>query len=66
MQVIRPVEKYIESAKIEKEILKQINRRDERDEEGIVRYKQSFYHFHHFCMVFQPLGLSLYELIKKN
>ena len=33
---------------------------------GIVRYKQSFNHMDHFCMAFQPLGLSLYELIKKN
>jgi hypothetical protein len=29
--VIRPVPKYVESAKIEKEIIKAINRRDEKD-----------------------------------
>ena len=65
-QVIRPVERFIESARIEKDIIKSINRRDERDEEGIVRYKHSFYHCGHFCLVFNPLGCSLYDLLKKN
>lgn len=59
-KIIKPVPKYIESARIEKEILKNINRRDEKDEEGIVRYKHSFFHAGHFCLVFNPLGSSLY------
>lgn len=43
-----------------------MNRRDEKDEEGTVRYKHSFHHAGHFCMVFNPLGSSLYDIIKKN
>ena len=58
--------RYIESARIEKDIIKCINRRDEKDEEGIVRYKHSFYHSGHFCLVFKPLGCSLYDVLKKN
>jgi dual-specificity kinase len=65
-QIIRPVAKYIDSARVEKEILKAINRRDEKDEEGVVRYRHSFFHNGHFCLVFNPLGASLYDLIKKN
>lgn len=31
IKVIKPVPKYVESARIEKEIIKSINRRDEKD-----------------------------------
>lgn len=66
MQVIRPVPRYVESAKVEREILKALRSRDRKDEAGLVHYLHSFYHREHFCLVFRPLGLSLYELIKKN
>lgn len=66
IQIIRPVDRYVHSAKIEKNILKEINARDKQDKVGLIRYVHSFYHNGHFCLVFKPLGKSLYEVIKMN
>ena len=60
------MDKYIDSARTERSIIKRINERDRDDEWGIVRYIESFYHHNHFCMVFKPLGKSLYDFIKMN
>ena len=60
------MEKYINSAKTERSIIKKINEKDPEDKYGIVRYKESFYYAGNFCMVFKPLGKSLYDFIKMN
>lgn len=39
---------------------------DYDDRFQFVRYVESFYHHQFYCMVFKPLGKSLYEIIKKN
>ena len=65
-QIIKNVQKYISSAKTERQILKNINERDPDDQYGIVRYKESFFHRGSYCLVFKPLGKSLYEFIKMN
>lgn len=46
--------------------MKAINLRDPNDVEGIARYKHSFTHMNHFCLVFKPLGHSLYDVLKLN
>ncbi len=66
MQIIRPVDRYISSAKIERKILKDINASDKHDQEGLIRYIHSFEHNGHFCLAFKPLGKSLYDVIKMN
>ncbi len=65
-QVIKPVQKYIDSARIERKIVKELNRADPEDRHHIVQYVESFYHRQHYCLVFEPLGLSLYDLLKRN
>ena len=66
IEVIKPVQKYIDSARIEKSIVKELNRADPEDRYHIVRYFESFYHHQHYCLVFETCGMSLYDLIKKN
>jgi len=46
--------------------VKELNEKDPGDNHHIVRYFESFYHHQFYCMVFETLGLSLYDLIKKN
>jgi serine/threonine protein kinase len=60
------VHKYITSAKTERSIIKKLCERDPEDHYHIVRYIESFYHYSHFCLVFEKLGPSLYDLIKQN
>jgi len=67
IKVIRKVNKYIESAEIEKEILDDIYFEQSRQRKSYcVKLYSTFKFDGHFFMVFEPLGLSLYDLIKKN
>lgn len=66
MKIIRAVERYVESAKTEAEILKDLHGFDLEDRFHIVRLFEEFEHGKNYCMVFEKLGLSLYELLKKN
>jgi hypothetical protein len=45
MQIIKPVERYVSSAKTERSIVKILNQADPDGHSHIVRYKESFYHF---------------------
>lgn len=64
--MIKPVEKYISSAKTERSIVKEVNRQDPEDKFHVVRYIESFSYCNHYCLVFERLGPSLYDVIKKN
>ena len=66
VKVIRKVPKYIDAAKIESEILEDVNNNDPNDLYQCVRYYKWFRHDGHACMVFEPLGESLYQYIKRN
>ncbi|KAA6393358.1 MAG: putative Serine/threonine-protein kinase AFC3 [Streblomastix strix] len=64
VKVIRAVKKYSESASFEIEILKRIASNNE--ERLFVQFHDSFEHNSHVCIATEELGLSLYELLKKN
>lgn len=64
--MIRADPQYVQSAMVEKEIVKTLNRRDRNDEEGLVRYCHSFAHQDTLCLVFKPLGPSLHALLLRN
>eukprot|EP00520_Triparma_pacifica_P019106 CAMPEP_0118640730 /NCGR_PEP_ID=MMETSP0785-20121206/4907_1 /TAXON_ID=91992 /ORGANISM="Bolidomonas pacifica, Strain CCMP 1866" /LENGTH=314 /DNA_ID=CAMNT_0006532133 /DNA_START=239 /DNA_END=1180 /DNA_ORIENTATION=- len=66
VKVIRSIKRYEESAKIERGVLMDVNERGGRGVELCVRMLDSFNHGGHFCMVFEPLSVSLYDLIKGN
>ena len=69
MKVIRAVKRYTESAKIEAEILNDLKRKG-GDLNYIVDLKDWFVHknleIENTCLVFEPLGKSLYDFIKAN
>eukprot|EP00928_Gymnodinium_smaydae_P089605 TRINITY_DN73546_c0_g1_i1.p1 TRINITY_DN73546_c0_g1~~TRINITY_DN73546_c0_g1_i1.p1 ORF type:complete len:531 (+),score=95.62 TRINITY_DN73546_c0_g1_i1:115-1707(+) len=67
IKVIRDVKRYIENARIEADILKDI-RKDDRDgtkSRSAIMY-DTFMHARHFCLVFEAHGSSLYDFVKEN
>ena len=63
------MKRYNESAKIEADILADLNRKG-ASSESIVHMKEYFYHNDsegdHMCLVFETLGRSLYDFVKAN
>jgi serine/threonine protein kinase len=66
MKVIRAVDRYIDSAKTETEILTYLKKNDPEDKYHIVKLKSAFDFEKNYCMVFEKLGMSLYDFLKKN
>lgn len=66
IKMIRAVERYVESAKTEVEILLDLKRKDPEGKFQIVQLIEAFEFKKNYCMIFEKLGLSLYELLKKN
>lgn len=66
------MKKYHESALIEAQILRDVNDREREERRGrdeaslCVEMFGHFEHQGHCCLVFECLGLSLYEYLKKN
>merc|ERR1712032_736126 len=57
----------MENAKIEADILKDIRRADPRGSSRCAVMYDTFTHdARFFCLVFEPLGISLYDFLKKN
>ncbi|SBT78480.1 protein serine/threonine kinase-1, putative [Plasmodium ovale] len=65
VKVVRNIKKYTKSAKIEADILKKIQNDDNKNN-NIVKYHGKFMYYDHMCLIFEPLGPSLYEIITKN
>ncbi|KAG2778623.1 hypothetical protein JG687_00008181 [Phytophthora cactorum] len=66
IKVVRQVEKYTESAKIEAAILQDVNDKDKNNESLCVRMFKWFEYKGHVCMVFERLGCSLYDYLKSH
>ncbi|RLN47363.1 hypothetical protein BBJ28_00015487 [Nothophytophthora sp. Chile5] len=66
IKVVRKVDKYSESAKIEAAILQDVNDKDVRNESLCVRMYKWFEYHGHVCMVFERLGGSLYDYLKNH
>eukprot|EP00913_Durusdinium_trenchii_P026321 g24698.t2 len=67
VKIIRDVRRYLENAKVEAKILECIRREDRRGKHHCCLMYDTFIHeSKFFCLVFEPLGSSLYDFIKKN
>ena len=71
IKVVRNIKRYIDSAKIEADIVRDVNaQRDPLNEQrGTELFAEMFSCFafqEHFCLVFECLGQSLYDYIKRN
>eukprot|EP00742_Colponemidia_sp_Colp-10_P010311 GILJ01011318.1.p1 GENE.GILJ01011318.1~~GILJ01011318.1.p1 ORF type:complete len:375 (+),score=32.29 GILJ01011318.1:26-1126(+) len=67
LKIVRRVKRYTDAARIEAEVLTAIRHHDDRDNSsGCVQLINYFEWHGHFCLVFEKLGMSLYDFIKKN
>ncbi|XP_954566.1 serine-threonine protein kinase, putative [Theileria annulata] len=67
VKVVRDVDKYTQSAKIEADILLDIKNSDVNSESHCVILHDNFmYRNRNMCLVFEKLGPSLYEFLEKN
>ncbi|KAI9907089.1 hypothetical protein PsorP6_016157 [Peronosclerospora sorghi] len=66
IKVVRRVDKYTESAKIEAAILQDVNDKDTKNASLCVRMFKWFEYKGHVCMVFERLGCSLYDYLKNH
>merc|ERR550532_1978258 len=68
VKVIRDVKRYLENAQIEADILKDIRKEDPSGScSGCAIMYDTFLQDQRFyCLVFEPLGESLYDFLKKN
>lgn len=67
VKVIRDVKRYMESAKVEADILKDIRDADRYGESNCAVMYDTFTHdLKFYCLVFEPLGVSLYDFLKDN
>lgn len=67
IKVIRDVKRYTQNAKIEADILKDIQDWDPggRASRSVIMH-DTFMHNGHFCLVLEPAGRSLYDVLEKN
>ena len=64
IKVVRNIQRYTDSARIEANIVRDVNRRGGRGVTHIVRMLGSFTFENHFCLAFECLGPSLYDFMK--
>ena len=66
VKAVRSVPKYVEAAKLEASIMRDVNVRDVESKSLCVRFFRCFEWRRHFFIVTEPLGRSLYDYIKAN
>ena len=66
IKIVRNVKRYYESALIEAEIVEDVNRRGGRGVSHCAVLYHAFSFAGHYCMVFERLGPSLYDFLKRQ
>ncbi|EKX41499.1 hypothetical protein GUITHDRAFT_88400 [Guillardia theta CCMP2712] len=66
IKIIKSIQKYRDAAKVEISILKDIERKDKNGTSGCIRMLEAFDFRGHFCLVFDLLGMSMYDFLRQN
>mmetsp|Transcript_19155 Transcript_19155/g.32368 ORF Transcript_19155/g.32368 Transcript_19155/m.32368 type:complete len:168 (-) Transcript_19155:136-639(-) len=68
VKVVRSINRYIDSARIEANILDDIytKQKQTKNVDMCVKMYSHFKFDGHYCLVFEPLGVSLLDLVKRN
>lgn len=66
IKIIRAVDRYADSAKIEIQILEEVSRKDPEDKYKIVKYIDNFQYLDHICIVCGLCAMSVYDFLTKN
>ncbi|XP_068646007.1 serine/threonine-protein kinase AFC2 isoform X1 [Aristolochia californica] len=65
IKIVRGIKKYREAAMIEIDVLQQLGRHD-KNGSRCVQIRNWFDYRNHICIVFEKLGPSLYDFLRKN
>ncbi|XP_020245739.1 serine/threonine-protein kinase AFC2 isoform X2 [Asparagus officinalis] len=65
IKIVRGIKKYRDAAMIEVDVLQQLGKHD-RDGSRCVQIRNWFDYRNHICIVFEKLGPSLYDFLRKN
>ena len=70
LKVILPIKKYMESAKIEAKLVEKVLAADKYNKSYCIQIIENFYFSKgdtdYYAIIFELLGLSLYEFLKNN
>lgn len=66
IKIIRNKKRFHHQALVEVKILDALRRKDRENQYNVVHMLEYFYFRNHLCIVFELMGMNLYELIKKN
>ncbi|KAJ1462449.1 kinase-like domain-containing protein [Pelagophyceae sp. CCMP2097] len=66
IKVVRRISRYTESAAVEADILREVNKSPGAGGDLIVKLLSTFEAQGHYCLVFEKCGASLYEFLKAN
>ena len=66
IKIVRNIKRYYESALIEADIVEDVNRRGGRGVSHCAVMYNAFSFSGHYCMVFESLGPSLYDFLKRQ
>ncbi|MEW5301695.1 MAG: hypothetical protein WDW36_004538 [Sanguina aurantia] len=66
IKIVRNIDKYRHAAMIELEVLSTLEKNDPAGSKHCLSLKEWFDYRGHVCMVFEKLGLSLFDFLRKN
>eukprot|EP00095_Tigriopus_kingsejongensis_P012728 maker-scaffold43_size480169-snap-gene-2.23 protein:Tk12728 transcript:maker-scaffold43_size480169-snap-gene-2.23-mRNA-1 annotation:"serine threonine-protein kinase doa" len=66
LKIIKNIHKYREAAKLEINVLKKLNAKEDESKFLCVRMFDSFNFFGHMCLTFEVLGESVFDFLKSN
>ena len=66
VKIVRKVPRYYDSALVEADILRDVNKRGSRGVSLCVQLLDQFDMDGHCCLVFERMGSSLYDILKQN
>ncbi|XP_031567737.1 dual specificity tyrosine-phosphorylation-regulated kinase 4-like isoform X2 [Actinia tenebrosa] len=66
VKIIRNKKRFHQQALVEVKILENLRKKDKDNTHNVIHMIDHFYFRNHLCIVFELMGINLYELIKKN
>ena len=67
LKIIKNIHKYREAARLEINVLRQLNAKDPQGDKSLcVRMFDSFNYYGHMCLTFEVLGESVFDFLKSN
>ena len=70
MKIILPIKKYIDSARVEANLVEKVLEKDIYNKSHVIKIYEHFHFWkentQYYAIVFELLGLSLYDFLKSN